>query len=126
MDGWMDGEVLIIGRVVGWSGGVPKSLTCGDFRTLEFGSHSLFFGGFLKGDFFSIFADLGEIWGGFGRPKWELKSNFERFSTAFLLSTFGNRFFSDFFLFFSRSNLDFCAHSQCFRGFLQNRGFSEK
>ena len=26
MDGWMDGEVLIIGMIVGWSVGVPKSL----------------------------------------------------------------------------------------------------
>ena len=48
----MDGEVLIIGRVVGWSGGVPKSLTCGEVRTLGFGSDSLFFGVFLEGDFF--------------------------------------------------------------------------
>ena len=67
----MDGEVLIIGRVVGWSGGVPKSLTCGDFRTLGFELHSLFFRIFLEGDFFSMFADLGEILGGFGSPKWE-------------------------------------------------------
>ena len=41
----------------------------------------------------------------------------------FFSSTFGNRFFGDFFLFFSSSNLDFCAHSQCFRGFSQNRRF---
>ena len=67
----MDGEVLIIGRVVGWSGGVPKSLVCGGLRTLGLGSHSLFFRVFLVGDFFSIFADLGEILGGFERPKWE-------------------------------------------------------
>ena len=80
----------------------------------------------MEGDFFSIFADLDEILGGFGRPKWELKSNFDRFSAAFFSSTFGNRFLGDFFLFFSRSNLDFCAHSQCFGGFLQNRGFFEK
>ena len=63
-------EVLIIGRVVGWSGGVPKSLVSGGVRTLGFGFHSLFFGVFLEGDFFSIFADLGEILGGFGMPKW--------------------------------------------------------
>ena len=66
----MDGEVLIIGRVVGWSGAFPKSLPCGDLRTSGLGFHSLFFGVFLEGDFFSIFADLDEIWGGFGRPKW--------------------------------------------------------
>ena len=71
MDGWMDGEVLIIGRVVGWSGGVPKSLPSVVARTPGLGFHSLFFGVFLEGDFFSIFVDLGEILGGFGRPKWE-------------------------------------------------------
>ena len=122
----MDGEVLIIGRVVGWSGRVPKSLVCGDLRSPGLDLHSLFFGVFLVGDFFPIFADFGEIWGGFGRLKWAQKSNFGRFSVAFFSSTFGNRFLGDFFLFFSRSNLDFCAHSQCFRGFLQNRRFFEK
>ena len=38
MDGWMDGEVLIIGMMVGWSGGVPKSLTCGELRAPGFDS----------------------------------------------------------------------------------------
>ena len=56
MDGWMDGEVLIIGRVVGWSGGVPKSFACGDLRTVGFDSHSLFSTVFLEGDFFSFFG----------------------------------------------------------------------
>ena len=42
------------------------------------------------------------------------------------LNMFGNRFFGDFFLFFSSSNLDFCAHSQCFQAFSQNRRFFEK
>ena len=88
----MDGEVLIIGRVVGWSGGVPKSLPCGHLRTPGFGSHSLFFGVFLEGDFFSTFFHLGGILGGFGRPKWKQKSNFEKFSAVFFSSTFGNRF----------------------------------
>ena len=32
MDGWMDGEVLIIGKVVRWSVGVPTSLLSGGFR----------------------------------------------------------------------------------------------
>ena len=78
---------------------------------------------FRKVIFFQFFAHLGEILRGFGRPKWEFRSNFERFSAAFFSSTFGDRFLGDFFLFFSKANLDFCAHSQCFRGFLQNRGF---
>ena len=72
----MDGEVLIIGKVVGWSGGVPKSLPSGDSRAPGLGSHSLFFGVFLEGDFFSMFADLDEILEGLGRPKWELKIEF--------------------------------------------------
>ena len=79
----MDGEVLIIGRVVGWSGGVPKSLVCGGVRTLGFDLHSLFFGVFLEGDFFSIFGDLGEISGGFGRPRWKPKSIFGRIFSMF-------------------------------------------
>ena len=83
MDGWIDGwtdawssltylpkEVLIIGRVVGWSGGIPKSLVSLDSRTPGFDLHSLFFGVFLEGVFFSIEADLDEILGGFGRLKW--------------------------------------------------------
>ena len=44
----------------------------------------------------------------------------------FFSSAFGNRFFGDFFLFFSSLNLDFCAHSQCFRAFSQNRWFFKK
>ena len=122
----MDPEVLIFGRVVGWSGGLPKSLVCDEARAPGLELHSLFFGVFLEGDFFSIFVDLGEILGGFEKPKWKQKSNFERFSAVFFSSTFGNRFCSDFFLFFSRSNLDFCAHSKCFQAFSQNRRFFQK
>ena len=61
------------------------------------GSIACFSEFFLEGYFFSMFAHLDEIWGGFGRPKWELRSNFDRFSAAFFSSTFGNRFFGDFF-----------------------------
>ena len=32
MDGWMNEEVLIIGKVVGWSGGVPKGLPSVEVR----------------------------------------------------------------------------------------------
>ena len=49
----------------------------------------------------------------------------EDFFDVFLIM-FGNRFLGDFFLFFSNSNLDFCAHSKCFRAFSQNRRFFEK
>ena len=66
MDGWMDGEVLIIGRVVGWSGGVPKSLVSGEARTPGLELHSFFFRVFLEGDFFFDFCgfrlDFGRFW----------------------------------------------------------------
>ena len=51
------------------------------------------------------------------------KSNFEKFFAVFFSSAFGNRFFGDFFPFLKAPNLDFCAHSQCFRAFSQNRRF---
>ena len=76
--------------------------------------------------FFLIFADLDQILGGFERPRWKPKSIFGRIFSMFFLNMFGNRFFGDFFLFFSNSNLDFCAHSQCFRAFSQHRRFLEK
>ena len=63
MDVWMNGEVLIIGIMVGWSGGVPKGPTsCGDHE-----SHSLFYEDVFSKAFFSIFCrfwvDLGRILG---------------------------------------------------------------
>ena len=59
MDGW-DGEVLIIGMMVGWSGWVPKSLVSGG--TPNF--HGVFFSRcFVKAYFFVFFR----IWFGFGR-----------------------------------------------------------
>ena len=60
MDGWMDGEVLIIGRVVGWSGGVPKSLPCDEFRAPGLGLHTKpFFSEFFwKGIFLRFFCIL--------------------------------------------------------------------
>ena len=59
MDGWMDGEVLIIGKVVGGFGGDPKGLITGRFAALVGGFRSLFlFDLFSRGPpdrFFSIF-----------------------------------------------------------------------
>ena len=52
-------------------------------RAPGFDLHSLFFGVFLEGDFFSIFGDLGEILGGFGRPRWRPKSIFGRIFSMF-------------------------------------------
>ena len=75
----MDGEVLIIGRVVGWSGGVPKSLVSGEARTPGFDLHSLFFEDVFSKAFFSIFCDVGSILGGFWRRKSRPKSISGRF-----------------------------------------------
>ena len=126
MDGWMDGEVLIIGKVVGWPGGVPKGLPCVKVRPWSVSPGACFFRLIFErasGAFFFIFD---AFWWGFGKPKRRSNSNFGRFSAAFFSSTFGNRFLGDFFSFFLKSNLDFCAHSQCFRGFSQNRRFVKK
>ena len=57
-------EVLIIGRVVGWSGGVPKSLVCGDFRALGLDLHSLFFTLRFQEGFFSMLGRFREVFGG--------------------------------------------------------------
>ena len=60
--------------IVGWSGGVPKAVTCGERAKL----HSSYFQSFFEEGVFSIFFDLGWILGGFGRPKWRPKSIFGR------------------------------------------------
>ena len=39
----IDREVLIIGKVVGWSGGVPKGLPCGELRSWSVSSGACFF-----------------------------------------------------------------------------------
>ena len=70
-----------------------------------------------------IFADSGGILGGFGRPKWELRSNFDRFSAAFFSSMFGNRFLSDFFLFFQSQTLIFVRTASVLEDFYRIDGF---
>ena len=72
----MDGEVLIIGKVVGWLGGVPKGLTSGGFRPWSVICGASDFHSFFGRRFFSFFFDLGSILGGFGRPKRRPKSIF--------------------------------------------------
>ena len=101
----------------------PKKL---DFRWGQLRSIALFYVCFLRGFFLVDFWHFGAVLKGFGRPKWEPKSNLETFFAMFFSSTFGNRFFGDFFLFFSSLNLDFCAHSQYFKAFSQNRRFLKK
>ena len=64
-------EVLIIGRVVGWSGRVPKGLTCVGARTWAVGSGGSFFSTYFREGFWSVFFYFLRILGGFGRPKWE-------------------------------------------------------
>ena len=56
----------------------------------------------------------------------EVKIEFERFFAVFFRIRLGNRCFRNYFLFFSSSNLDFCAHRRCFTAFSQNRQFLEK
>ena len=63
---WMDGEVLIIGKVVGSLGGVPKCLTCVKVRRVALISIGLIFEVFLEGRFFRFFSILGRFWKVFG------------------------------------------------------------
>ena len=64
MDGWI--EVLIIGKVVGWSGGVPKGLPSGSGAALVGGLRSLFFSTYfregLRSVFFRFFVHFGRFW----------------------------------------------------------------
>ena len=66
MDGWMDGEVLIIRKVVGWSGGVPKGLISGWGAALVGGFWNLFFSTYfregLRSVFFRFFVHSGGFW----------------------------------------------------------------
>ena len=62
MDGWMDGEVLIIGIMVGWSGGVPKCLSTVELRAPGHDLHSLFFSKAIFFDFFRCWVDFGRFW----------------------------------------------------------------
>ena len=55
MDERMDGEVLIIGMMVGWSGGVSKGLPSVEVRGLGLDSHSLFFKTRFQEGFWSFF-----------------------------------------------------------------------
>ena len=76
MDGWMDGEVLIIGMMVGWSGRVLGlrwfAVRCG-------GLQACFFGAFFWTQFFSYFFDVGSILRSFGRPERRPTSSFQPF-----------------------------------------------
>ena len=65
----MDGEVLMIGKVVGWFGGVPKCLPSVELRTLSVGSGGLFFSNYFREGFWIDFFNFRRILGGFGRPK---------------------------------------------------------
>ena len=62
----MDGEVLIIGRVVGWSGGIPKGLTSGGVRTWSVSCGGFFFSTYFRAGFWSVFfrflVHFGRIW----------------------------------------------------------------
>ena len=73
MDGWMkgwadecrDGEVLIIGMMVGWSGGVPKCLVSVKVRTWSVIPGGFFFSTYFRKGFWSDFFDFLWILEGF-------------------------------------------------------------
>ena len=58
----MDGEVLIIGRVVGWSGWVPKSLTCGEGSQGAWLCFTSFFGEGFFWRFLAIWCRFEGFW----------------------------------------------------------------
>ena len=100
MDGWMDGEVLIIGKVVGWSGGVPKGLVCVEVRPW-----SVICGGFFfqliferaSGAFFFIF---GAFWGVLGSHNGSQNRILRRFLQCFFRVRLGIDFLVIFSWFF--------------------------
>ena len=73
MDGWMDGEVLIIGRVVGWSGGVPNSLPSDNLRRVALSSMGRFSELILDKQFLLKIFVLGLVLEGLGGSKWRPK-----------------------------------------------------
>ena len=93
----MDVEVLIIGKVVGWSGRVPKGLVGVEARPWSVGSGSVFFLSFFLDtiffDFFRCWVDFGRFW----EAKMEAKIDFwEVFFQCFFRVRFGIDFGSFF------------------------------
>ena len=89
----MDGEVLIIGMMVGWSDGVPKCLSSVMSRALGLEVHSLFFQTRFREGFRSDFFDFGR----FLEAKMEAKIDFwEAFFRCFFRVRFGIDFGSIF------------------------------
>ena len=72
----MDGEVLIIGKVVGWSGGIPKGLTSGPGAALVGESRSLFFSTHFREGLRSVFFDFCVHFGGFWEAETDAKIDF--------------------------------------------------
>ena len=88
----MDGEVLIIGKVVGWSGWVPKGLISVDAR---FGPRLFFWSFFWNAffsDFFRCWVDFGRFW----EVKTEAKIDFFDVFFVFFSSAFRDRIFAVF------------------------------
>ena len=82
----MDGEVLIIGMMVGWSGSVPKGLTCVDDRLFP----RLFFWSFFSKAFFCGFLGFSYDFARFWEAKMEAKIDFwEVFFRRFFRVLFG-------------------------------------
>ena len=73
--------------------------------------------------FFGDFLQFDAVLNGFGKPKWEYKSNFERVFAVFFSNTFGNRFFGDFSLFFRVQTLIFVRTASVSEHFHKIDGF---
>ena len=111
----MDGEVLIIGKVVGWSGGIPKGLTSGPGAALVGESRSLFFSTHfregLRSVFFRFFVHFGRFW----EAETEAKIDF---SAVFFRCFFRVRICIDFGWIFGASEPDKSTKTIVFQWFL--------
>ena len=96
-DLWLSlhGALLVIGKVVGWSGGVPKGLPSGEFRWFPWLFLEGVFSKAITCDFFHVWCILGSFW----MPKSMPKSIFHLFQQMF----FQMRFSIDFWSFFGGS-----------------------
>ena len=87
-----DQRVQIIGKVVGWSLGVPKSLPCGGDRSLGLDFHRSFFRAFFWRRFFSISLFFGRFWEVFGSDSGRQHRFLRSFFAMLFSSAFWYRF----------------------------------
>ena len=82
--------------MVGWSGGVPKGLTCGKLRCGAVSSEALFLKLFFDADFFRFFAIFGGFWEVLGGQNGGKNRVLGGFFSMFFSSAFRHRFFVEF------------------------------